>query len=83
MLGTGMHRGEILALHWSDVHLMDRRLYVRWTLAAVNNGRLHPGGPKTEASRTWISPFPGVMTPSRWGGEVHGRRGGRQRSDVV
>ncbi|MFD4903909.1 peptidoglycan-binding domain-containing protein [Kitasatospora purpeofusca] len=40
-------------------------------------------GPRTEASRNWISLFPGVMAPSRWGGEVHGRRGGRQRSDVV
>ncbi|MDH6113577.1 integrase [Kitasatospora sp. MAP12-15] len=29
MLGTGMRRGEALALHWSDVHLMDRKLFVR------------------------------------------------------
>ncbi|MFJ1931876.1 MULTISPECIES: hypothetical protein [unclassified Kitasatospora] len=83
MLDTGMRRGEILALHWSDVHLMDRQLYVRWTLAAIDNGKTHLREPKTEASRTWINLSPGVMTPSRWRGEVHGRRGGRQRSDVV
>ncbi len=35
MLGTGMRRGEILALRCSDVHLMDRKRYVRWTLAAI------------------------------------------------
>ncbi|MFD8478187.1 tyrosine-type recombinase/integrase [Kitasatospora sp. NPDC059673] len=60
MLGTGMRRGEALALHWSDVHLMDRKLYVRWTLAAVNNGELTFGEPKTEASRAWISLSPRV-----------------------
>ncbi|MFB8201654.1 hypothetical protein [Kitasatospora purpeofusca] len=38
LLGTGMRRGEVLALHWSDVHLMDRKLFVRRTLSAVDNG---------------------------------------------
>ncbi|MFJ5927918.1 tyrosine-type recombinase/integrase [Kitasatospora sp. NPDC092948] len=55
MLGTGMRRGEALALHWSDVHLMDRKLFVRWTLGAIDNGELTFGQPKTEASRAWIS----------------------------
>ncbi|MFD4533730.1 MULTISPECIES: tyrosine-type recombinase/integrase [Kitasatospora] len=62
MLGTGMRRGEVLALHWSDVHLMDRKLFVRWTLAAIDNGKIHLREPKTEASRAWISLSPRVMT---------------------
>ncbi|MFJ4680306.1 tyrosine-type recombinase/integrase [Kitasatospora sp. NPDC088783] len=61
MLGTGMRRGEILALHWSDVHLMDRKLYVRRTLAATNNAEIRFGEPKTEASRAWISLSPRAM----------------------
>ena len=60
MLGTGMRRGEVLALHWSDVHLMDRKLFVRWTLAAIDNGQLTLGRPKTPASRAWISLSPRV-----------------------
>jgi integrase len=60
MLGTGMRRGEILALHWSDVHLIDRQLFVRWALAAVNNSALHLREPKTEASRAWIRLSPRV-----------------------
>ncbi|WP_123816928.1 tyrosine-type recombinase/integrase [Kitasatospora cineracea] len=36
MLGTGMRCGEAPTLHWSDVHLMDRTLFVRWTLATIN-----------------------------------------------
>ncbi|MFD5566280.1 site-specific integrase [Kitasatospora griseola] len=58
MLGTGMRRGEALALHWTDIHLMDRKLYVRWTLAAIDNGKLTLGQPKTPASRAWISLSP-------------------------
>lgn len=62
ILGTGMRRGEALALHWSDVHLMDRKLFIRWTLAAVNNNQLHLRQPKTPASRAWISLSPRAMT---------------------
>ncbi|WP_280702501.1 site-specific integrase [Kitasatospora sp. GP82] len=61
IIGTGMRKGEALGLHWNDVHLMDHKLYVRWTLTAVNNGKIHLGGPKTEASRAWVSLSPRAM----------------------
>lgn len=31
-LGTAMRRGELLALHWQDVHLLDHHLHVRHAL---------------------------------------------------
>ncbi|QLH20695.1 tyrosine recombinase XerC [Streptomyces sp. Rer75] len=43
LLGTGMRRGEGLGLHWTDVHLAERMLLVRWSLTAVNNNRLYLG----------------------------------------
>ncbi|MEV4613486.1 tyrosine-type recombinase/integrase [Kitasatospora sp. NPDC049258] len=55
MLGTGMRRGELLGLHWPDVHLAEQLLLVRWNLTAVDNNHLHLGHPKTKASRNWIS----------------------------
>jgi integrase len=61
MIGTGMRRGEVLGLHWADVHLMERSLFVRWSLAAVDNNRLHLGPPKTKASRSWVGLSPRVM----------------------
>lgn len=39
MLGTGIRRGEVLGLHWADIHFMERKAFVRWTLAAVLNVR--------------------------------------------
>ncbi|MEU9171152.1 tyrosine-type recombinase/integrase [Streptomyces sp. NPDC048420] len=55
LLGTGMRRGEALGLHWSDVHLSEKTLLVRWNLTAVNNNRLYLGHPKPKASRNWVS----------------------------
>lgn len=55
LLGTGMRRGEALGLHWPDVHLTDRALFVRWSLTTVDNNHLHLGPPKTKASRNWVS----------------------------
>lgn len=60
LIGTGLRRGEALGLHWSDVHLAERTLYVRWTLSAVHNNHLHLGPPKTKASRAWIRLSPRV-----------------------
>ncbi|MFC1420482.1 tyrosine-type recombinase/integrase [Streptacidiphilus cavernicola] len=61
MLGTGMRRGEVLGLHWGDVHFMERTLFVRWTLATIDNNELHLCEPKTKASRNWVSLNPRVM----------------------
>ncbi|MFG3019422.1 tyrosine-type recombinase/integrase [Streptomyces sp. NPDC048254] len=60
LLGTGMRRGEALGLHWTDVHLPEKTLLVRWNLTAVNNNRLYLGHPKTKASRNWVSLSPRV-----------------------
>ncbi|MER7769886.1 tyrosine-type recombinase/integrase [Kitasatospora sp. NPDC096140] len=55
LLGTGMRRGELLGLHWPEVHLAEQVLLVRWNLTAVDNNHLHLGYPKTKASRNWVS----------------------------
>jgi integrase len=47
---TGMRRGEVLALHWSDVDLDGKALAVRGTLGRVG-GKLVISEPKTERSR--------------------------------
>ncbi|GAA1122639.1 hypothetical protein GCM10009577_52160 [Streptomyces javensis] len=61
LLGTGMRRGESLGLHWTDVHLAERMLLVRWSLTAVNNNHLYLDHPKTKASRNWVSLAPRVV----------------------
>lgn len=55
-----MRRGEALGLHWTDVHLPEKTLLVRWNLTAVNNSRLYLGHPKTKAGRNWVSLSPRV-----------------------
>ncbi|MDA3644279.1 site-specific integrase [Saccharopolyspora indica] len=54
LIGTGMRKGEALALHWADVHLDDRVLYVRYTLSNVNNTTPVFTAPKTKTSQDWI-----------------------------
>jgi len=49
-LGTALRRGEILALRWRDVEMLERRLHVR---RALVRGEL--GGPKSKAGRRTIA----------------------------
>jgi len=55
---TGMRRGELVGLRWSDVDLDGARLNVRNTITAVD-GELIEGTPKTARSRRTPRPRPG------------------------
>src|SRR5439155_6263816 len=54
LLGTGVRRGEALALRWSDVDLAAGTIRVERTLQRLN-GRLTIGPPKTRSSIRTIS----------------------------
>ena len=65
LLGSGLRRGEALALHWRDVDLAAGHMRVRWSLARVG-GRLVFSQPKTEKSRRFVSlPEPVIETLRR------------------
>jgi len=52
---TGMRRGELLGLKWSDVDLKGGAVSIRRTLSRVDNGkRVTLGEPKTKKSRRTI-----------------------------
>ena len=52
-LSTGMRKGELLALEWSDIDFNNRMLHVTGTLIRVNS-RYVKGTPKSKTSRRGI-----------------------------
>ena len=66
-LGTAMRRGELLALRWRDVHLLDGHLQVR---EALVRGRFTT--PKSRASRRTIELGPRTtnLLAARWRGSA-------------
>ncbi|MFD4533496.1 tyrosine-type recombinase/integrase [Kitasatospora sp. NPDC058397] len=55
MIGSGIRKGEALALHWDDVHLPERVFFVRSTLSVVDNNQVLLTSPKTKGSRMWVA----------------------------
>jgi integrase len=62
IIGTGLRKGEALALHWHDIHLDDHVAFVRHTLSNINNTTPVLTTPKTKNSRTWIGLSDRVVT---------------------
>ncbi|MCS7484571.1 site-specific integrase [Umezawaea endophytica] len=54
IIGTGLRRGEALALHWADVHFDDHVLFVRHTLSNIDNSTPVFTAPKTKSSLAWV-----------------------------
>ena len=53
-IGTGLRRGELLALRWTDVDLTGRSLVVRRSLARTADGSYAAAEPKTPRSRRTV-----------------------------
>ena len=62
-LGTALRRGELLALRWRDIELLDRRLHVR---EALVRGQFQ--APKTRASRRTmeLGPRTAAVLQEQW-----------------
>jgi integrase len=52
IIGTGLRKGEALALHWSDVYLDERVQFVRYTLSNIDNAK--PVFTTTKTSLDWV-----------------------------
>jgi integrase len=50
ILSTGMRKGEALALHWAEVHLESRLLFVRYTWPTSPTPRRCSAPPRPEAA---------------------------------
>ncbi len=57
---TGMRRGELLALRWSDIDFDRRRLLVMHSVDYIAKYGYVEGKPKTAAGKRWIS-FPAFL----------------------
>ena len=55
LIGTGLRKVQALGLHWDDVHLSERVLYVRCTLSAIDNNQLVITTSKTRSSKNWLA----------------------------
>lgn len=53
LIGTGLRRGEVLALQWQDVDLDNRIIRIRRSATDVK-GKLVIAAPKTRASAGWV-----------------------------
>jgi integrase len=81
--GTGMRRGEALALHWPDLDLEARMLAVRGTLGRVD-GELIITEPKTERSRRSVplsAPLVAMLRAHRADQEAERHAAGDQWQD--
>jgi integrase len=54
LIGTGLRKGEALALHWADVRIDQVVLFVRYTLSNVRNTTPIMTAPKTKSSHAWV-----------------------------
>ncbi len=57
---TGMRRGELLALHWSDIDFEHHRLLVLHSVDYIAGYGYVVGQPKTAAGKRWVS-FPSFL----------------------
>ena len=70
-----MRKGEAVALHWDDVYLEDRVLFVRHTLSNVNNTTPVFTTPKTKTSLDWVGLSSRIfVAPQRQATRQHAQR---------
>lgn len=73
-LSTGMRRGEMCALRWSDVDLESGHLRVRHSLGKVKRGAWALKSPKSKASARRLPIEPGLLSQLRKREEAQRRR---------